>query len=124
MKKKFFGYIRPELCQILLDISEFGLKHDKTEEPGLSVGPRFYMKYGSEIWFMLFEPETKGGGVLGFQDSTKLRPDSDFDDEDEDAAKVEKDREVAENFDKLVDEVSRFGILRVLTSNSLAGWEV
>lgn len=49
-----------------------------------------------------------------------------IDDEDEDAAEVEKDREVtvAENFDKkLVDEVSRCGILPALTLNRLAGWE-
>jgi hypothetical protein len=121
-EKKVFGYLGPELCQLLLDISEFGLKDEKSDGPGipLAVGPWFYMKYGSEVWFLLFEPGRKGGSS-GY--SAKL-PDPDYEDEDWEAVEAEKDGEVAEIFDKkLVDEVSRFGILRVLGSNRLAGWE-
>ncbi|KAF8800398.1 hypothetical protein BYT27DRAFT_7200306 [Phlegmacium glaucopus] len=140
---KFFGYMTPELCQLLLDISEFGLKEEKSDGHRSPVGPRFYMKYLSEVWFVLFTPGEKGG-VCGYSD--KL-PFPDFEDEeegededhDEDQDRDEEedegegreaiveaktDRELAEIFDeKLVDEFSRWGIIRALASKRLAGWE-
>lgn len=118
-ERNFFGYMNPELCQLLLDISEFGLKKEKPYVHalhGLPVGPRFYMKCGSKMWFLLFAPEDKGG-VYGY--NAKL-PNLD-DDED---AEAKKDKELAEIFDeKLVDEVGRISILNIFLSKRLAGWE-
>ncbi|EDR13860.1 uncharacterized protein LACBIDRAFT_321480 [Laccaria bicolor S238N-H82] len=65
-ESKFFGYMTPELCTLLLDISEFGLvKPRLTETVGLPVGPHFYMKYLSEIWFVLFVPGQRDG-ITGY----------------------------------------------------------
>jgi hypothetical protein len=119
---KFFGYLGSELCQLLIDISKFGLKYasEQLKEPGLSVGPRFYMKYSSEVWFVLFSEEKEG--AIGCSGKLPLA----YIDEDEDweAAEAENDREVAETFDKkLEDEVSRWGIIGVLASKRLAGWD-
>lgn len=83
----------------------------------------FIWSTAQKVWFLLFEPECKAGGrgTLGY--SSKLLA-LDVDDEDKDAAEAERDREVAEIFDKmLVDEVSRIGTICVLTSNKLAGWD-
>jgi hypothetical protein len=119
-KKKFFSYMKPELCQLLLDIGEFGLKCEESQELGLQVGPRFYMKFGSEMWFLLFAPGDKEGVALGFSAGKSPDPGDEVDFEEE----AEKDREVAEIFDKkLVDEVSRFGILGIIARERLAGWE-
>ena len=109
---KFFNYFGSDLCQFLLDINEFSLKHEKLQP----VGPRFYMSTGSEIWFLLFSPE---GGVCG--STTTPVSDEDWDDHWDEAK--EKEREVAKDFDKkLVDEVSRIGVVGVTASKTLAGW--
>ena len=122
---KIFGYMKPELCQLLLDISEFGLKHEKSNEQGLPVGPRFYMKLGNELWFLLFSPGDKEGVAHGFTTVKFPPPDVRFENlKAEYAAEAEKYREVAENFDKkLVDEVRRMSIIGVISKNRLAGWE-
>ena len=129
---KFMSYFGVELVQLLMDISKFGLKPEKSEGHSYPVGPRFYMKCNSEVWFLLFAPGEEDGGVCGY--SAEL-PDFKFSDgievDDWDAAvaaEAEKDREVAENFDKkLVDEVSRLGNIQVLSCvmelKRLAGWE-
>ncbi|KAF8814375.1 hypothetical protein BYT27DRAFT_7179530 [Phlegmacium glaucopus] len=117
---KFFGYMSPKLCQLLLDISEFGLKYKRSDGPGLSVGPRFYMRHCSEVWFVLFTPGDKGG-VVGY--SAKL-PEPDFEAENWEAIEAETDRELAEKFDeKLVAEVSRASVAGALVLQRLAGWE-
>ena len=123
--RKFISYFTPELIQFLIDIGKFGLKPEKSDGHGCPVGPRFYMKFDTKVWFLLFAPGEKEGGVCGF--SAKL-PDVSRGIEDWDAAEAaeaEKDREVAENFDKkLVDEVSRLGNIQVFAVlKSLAGWE-
>ena len=86
-EKKFFGYMKPELCQFLLDVSEFGLKHEKSNEHGLSVGPLFYMKYGWELWFLLFTPRDNEGVSSG---CTKFP--QHFEDDWDDAAEAGKDK--------------------------------
>lgn len=41
-ESKFFGYMNPELCQLLLDISEVGLKKEElVDGHGHTVGPQF-----------------------------------------------------------------------------------
>jgi len=54
---KFFGYFRPNLCTLLMDISEFGLQ--TAPGPQIQAGPRFYMKYLEQVWFVLFEPGSR-----------------------------------------------------------------
>ena len=129
---KFMSYFGVELVQLLMDISKFGLKPEKSEEHGYPVGPRFYMKCNSEVWFLLFAPGEEEGGVCGYSAELpdfKVRHGIEVDDwDDAVAAEAEKDREVAENFDKkLVDEVSRLGNIQVLSCvkvlKRLAGWE-
>jgi len=100
-ERKFISYFGPELCQLLLDISEFGLQPENFKDLGLPVGPRFYVKSSYEVWFVLFAPGEKEGAAAGFSDEL---PCPDVEDED---AEAEKDREVAEKFDK----------------KRLAGWE-
>ena len=51
-QSKFFGYFDPKLCKVVMDISEFGLKG----KGGFHVGPRFYMKYLEQVWYLLFTP--------------------------------------------------------------------
>ena len=77
------------------------------------------MKYGWELWFLLFTPGDNEGVSSG---CTKFP--QHFEDDWDDAAETEKDKEVAEIFDKkLADEVSRLSTLGVLTTKRLAGWE-
>ena len=115
---KFFAYFSPNLCQFLLDINEFGLKCEDLRELGQPVGPRFYMSCGSDVWFLLFSPEEKGGGVSGSSATPVFY---------NEGRKVIEERqgEVAKKFDKkLVDEVSnRFGTIGVMVSKKLAWWE-
>jgi hypothetical protein len=116
-KTKFFGYMRPELCTLLLDISEFGLAETHTEFNvyGLPVGPHFYMKYISEVWFVLFVPGQRDG-MLGY--SSKLPY---LEEEDEEAA---RDKKVAEDFDPgLCEEVRRWGTVGAEAMQKVAGWE-
>src|SRR5258707_5150622 len=44
-ESKFFGYLEPSLCTLIMDISEFGLHAAKAWGPDIEAGPRFYMKY-------------------------------------------------------------------------------
>ena len=117
--------MEPKLCQLLLDINEFGLKHERSNGRGFPVGPRFYMKCGSNLWFLLFAPGKNEGMASGFTTSAKFPPLDHFEEwEAAVAAEAEKDREMAEIFDKkLVDEVSRLNIVGVFGMKKLAGWE-
>ena len=58
---RFFGYMGTQLCTLLLDISEFGLEASLSTE----IGPRFYMRYLDEIWFILFMPGERDT-VIGY----------------------------------------------------------
>ncbi|KIM81410.1 hypothetical protein PILCRDRAFT_821495, partial [Piloderma croceum F 1598] len=44
----FFGYFRPNLCTLLMDISEFGLQ--AAPGPQIRAVPPFYMKYLEQVW--------------------------------------------------------------------------
>jgi len=113
-ERKFISYFGPELCQLLLDISEFGLQPaNKLTYRGRPVGPRFYMKYDSKVWFVLFSPGKKEGAATGYSAKVSY-PDQNR----------EKDKKVAERFDeKLVHEVRRLDILRIFAHKRLAGWK-
>lgn len=113
---KFFGYMSPELCQLLLDVSELGLKKEESDRHGHTVGPRFYMKYGSELWFLLFAPGERAG-VSGYIRLPEFDDDDIFDID----AEVKIEKELAGKFDKeLVKEVSRIGIFGVLMAKRLS----
>ena len=83
------------------------------------------MKCGSNLWFLLFAPGKNEGMASGFTTSAKFPPLDHFEEwEAAVAAEAEKDREMAEIFDKkLVDEVSRLNIVGVYGMKKLAGWE-
>ena len=86
------------------------------------------MKCGSNLWFLLFAPGKNEGMASGFTTSQIPRAGPPLDHFEEweaaVAAEAEKDREMAEIFDKkLVDEVSRLNIVGVYGMKKLAGWE-
>ncbi|KIL64211.1 hypothetical protein M378DRAFT_60717, partial [Amanita muscaria Koide BX008] len=65
---KFFGYLTSGLLTALMDISEFGLKSTPQTGPFAQAGPRFYMKYLEQVWFLLFAPGTREC-ILGYSDN-------------------------------------------------------
>ena len=112
-ESKFFGYMSPDLCTILMDISELGLKDQASEEP---VFPRFYMKYLEAVWFILFFPG-KRDGITGYG------PDIDNLDADD---KVSQDTALAQQFDeKLTQELSQraTATFMVNITKRLCGWD-
>ncbi|KIJ94513.1 hypothetical protein K443DRAFT_110298 [Laccaria amethystina LaAM-08-1] len=125
---KFFGYLTSELCTLLLDISEFGLAElPRLTENRLPVGPRFYMKYLSQIWFVLFVPGSRRG-ITGYSPDLPDRYAEDLDEDaeedlyDEDA-EIALQKALAEDFDvKLCEEVSQGGA-GVLAFKKVAGWQ-
>jgi hypothetical protein len=124
---KFFGYYRPELCTLLMDISEFGLQ--APPGPGMDAGPRFYMTYLEEVWYLLFTPGDREC-FSGYSEKVNRREydgdDEDeepvFDDEEDERLKAEK-LDMAQKFDiKLAREVKRGAGIMVHVSHKLAGW--
>jgi len=120
-ESKFFGYMDPERCTLLLDISEFGLtKPDIIPGQRFPVGPHFYMKYLDQVWFVLFVPG-KRDGILGF--SPKI-PYFELDDEYDEEGQIARDKKVAEDYEpKFCEEVSRWGTLGALSRKKMAGWD-
>ncbi|CAA7270465.1 unnamed protein product [Cyclocybe aegerita] len=120
-ESKFFGYMPPELCTLLLDISEFGLAAEantRANGHALQVAPRFYMKYLYHVWFVLFLPGRRDG-IIGC--SAKLHVAMPG---EEDEAEVANDKAVAEEYDpRLCEEVKRCGTLRAKFMKKAAGWE-
>ncbi|EDR13858.1 uncharacterized protein LACBIDRAFT_321476 [Laccaria bicolor S238N-H82] len=117
-ESKFFGYMTPELCTLLLDISEYGLAKPHPTETGIPVGPRFYMKYLSEVWFVLFVSGCRDG-ITGYSPEI---PDIEDLDEDEDAygeqeaEGIAREKVLAEDYDvKLCEEKIEFLSGPVLT---------
>jgi hypothetical protein len=107
--KKFFGYFRPSVCTLIMDISEFGLQAAPVDVMG--AGPRFYMKYTAQVWFLLFTPG-KRECISGYSHDIPFK-----DEEDEQAA---EDAVLAQEFDvRLEREVSR-GLVGV--TKDLGGW--
>ena len=115
---RFFGYITPEVCALLLDISEFGLvEPHPTKTTGLPVGPRFYMKYLNQTWFVLFVPGSRDG-ITGYS------PEMPYTDDWYEDEGIARDKALAEDYDaKLCEEVSRMGALGAVASNKVAGWK-
>ncbi|KIL64214.1 hypothetical protein M378DRAFT_63700, partial [Amanita muscaria Koide BX008] len=77
---KFFGYFKSSLLVALMDISEFGLQPTPSTLGGsiAQVGPRFYMKYTEQVWFLLFAPGTREC-VVGYSDDLVRNYDEDED---------------------------------------------
>jgi hypothetical protein len=140
---KFFGYFGSSLCTLLMDISEFGLVGRGTQ-----VGPRFYMKYLEQVWFILFMPG-KRDCISGYSHDIIRRYDDEYDDEeeknddennddgedennDDEYARYEEEEkrmvaeevEIAQKFDpKLTKEVSKGAADVVDITKKLGGWE-
>jgi len=119
---KFFGYFGPSLCTLLMDISEFGLQ--AAAGRGTQVGPRFYMKYLEQVWFILFMPGKRD--CISGCSSDIIRRDYDEydDDEEEEKRMIAEEVEIAQKFDlKLPREVSKGAVDIVDITKKLGGWE-
>ena len=121
---RFFGYMGPELCTLLMDISELGLK----DQQASGVLPRFYMKYLQAVWFILFLPG-KRNGISGY--SPDIDADEVSDDEEEycrrmdakEQQRIANEAELAKQFDrKLTREISRGATDIVDITEELCGW--
>jgi hypothetical protein len=116
---KFVGYFTSDILIALMDISEFGLKATNPTGQSLAqVGPRFYMTYVDQVWFILFQPG-KRDCILGSSDhiTSKTKP-IDFDQQAADEVAIAKE------FDpKLVQEVSRGMGRLVKLTGKLGGWK-
>lgn len=117
-ESKIFGYMTAEKCTLLLDISEFGLAKPRvTQSFGLPVGPRFYMKYLYQVWFVLFTPGSRHA-ITGCSPKIPHAEDS-FE-----PTGIAREKALAENYDaKLCEEVGRMGTLGAVGQNRVAGWE-
>jgi len=129
---KFFGYFRPEVLTILMDISEFGLQAaTPTGQSNFQVGPRFYMTYLDEVWFFLFAPGERDcisghSGRITREIEEEIE-EEDYDDEEEDYDEIKMaadETAIAKEFDvKLEQEISRGMACLVGHTNQLGGWE-
>lgn len=112
-ESKFFGYFSSDLCEIIMDISEFGLQAAPDQD---IAGPRFYMKYLEQVWYLLFIPG-KRDCIMGNS------PDIAIKDEDEDERQVADEVALAQQFDaRLEQDVSRGLATLVKYSQKLGGW--
>jgi hypothetical protein len=118
-ESKFFGYMSPDLCTLLMDISEYGLK---VQESG--VPPRFYMKYLEQVWFLLFMPG-KRDGISGYsRDLIGKDFDDVSDEEEEEQRMIVVEIELAQKFDlKLTQDFSQAEADIVDITNRLCGWK-
>ena len=118
-ESKFFGYMTPSLCTLLMDISELGLK----DQEASGVLPRFYMKYLEQVWFILFLPG-KRDGVTGYSPGAIWHDYSEESDEEEAYRReISKEIELAQQFDFKLTHVSQGAILAVEFTRKLCGWE-
>jgi hypothetical protein len=126
---KFFGYFEHNIVTVLMDISEFGLQAATAIGP-TQVGPRFYMTYLDEVWFILFAPG-KRDCIVGHSGPI-TRKIEDYDDYDETAWAAEKiamaaeETAMAKEFDvKLELEVSQGMAMASIVdyTKKLGGWE-
>ena len=101
-KSKFFGYLGPELCTLLMDISEFGLK----AAPGQfkRAGPRFYMKYLDQVWFLLFTPGERDCIVGNSEDIIRREDEADMEDKETEESEEDKDQKDKENEENAKDK--------------------
>ena len=110
------------ILTILMDISEFGLKAETPTGRSIAqVGPRFYMKYLNQVWFLLFAPG-KRDCIMGYSDDIIRK--KEVDDNHDRYSKMAADEAVmAQEFDvKLEQEVSR-GMGRLVgITKKLSGW--
>ena len=122
-ESKFFGYIEPERCTLVLDISEFGLTQPDTisgPSQRFPVGTHFYMKYLDQVWFVLFVPG-KRDVVLGFSPNI---PYSDGDGEYDEYEEIARDKQMVEEYEpKLCEEISRWGTLGAVSRKQVGEWE-
>lgn len=133
---RFFGYMGPKLCTLLMDTSELGLK----DQQASGVLPRFYMKYLQAVWFILFLPG-KRNGISGYSpdiDADEVSDDEEVcddekvsDDEEEycrrmdakEQQRIANEAELAKQFDrKLTREISRGATDIVDITEELCGW--
>ena len=116
--KKFIGYFEPDILTALMDISEFGLQAAApTFRRSIEqVGPRFYMNYINEVWFILFAPG-KRDCIIGHSDPIISKTESNDEMEANETA-------IAKEFDvKLMQDVSRGMGKLVKFNKKLCGWQ-
>ncbi len=114
-ERKFFGYMRPGLCMLLMDISEFGLQAS-------GAPPRFYMKYLEQVWFIIFLPG-KRDGISGYSHDV-IRTDSGYDDDEEDQRLIDEETKLAQDFELRLPRAFSTGAVEVVDiTNSLCGWD-
>ncbi|KAF8722722.1 hypothetical protein AX14_004936 [Amanita brunnescens Koide BX004] len=114
-ESKFFGYLSPKLCTILMDISELGLKPQAS-----GVLPRFYMEYLAQVWVIVFFPGKRDGVVANSPDV--IREDgSDY--EEAERRTAAKEIELAQQFDTKLTQVSQGAMSVVDYTKRLCGWE-
>ena len=116
-ERKFFGYMHPKLCTLLMDI---GLGVQESGAP-----PRFYMNYLQQVWFIIFLPG-KRDGITGYsRDVTrKVNEDDDFDEDEEDRRLVEEETKLAQDFEVRLPRALSTGAAEVVDITSkLCGWD-
>ena len=112
-ESKFFGYFGPELCTLIMDFSEFAFQAASNQ-----TGPRFYMKYREQIWFLLFTPG-KRNCIMGHSDNIAHEGEDDSEYERWAAEEVV----LAEKFDaRLERDVLEGKAGMVEFTQKLAGW--
>jgi hypothetical protein len=116
-ESKFFGYFEPGVYTLLMDISEFGLQ--AAPDQVMRAGPRFYMNYINQVWFLLFAPG-KRDCIMGHSDDIIRKTDE----EDMYERRAAEEIVIAQKFDvKLEQDVSR-GMARLVNmTNNLGGWD-
>ena len=83
--RKFFGYFDTDLCTFIMDISEFGLQ--AAPDQAMRVGPRFYMEYCEQVWFLLFTPGSRDC-IVGHSDDIIREEDEEEEEEEEEDEEV------------------------------------
>lgn len=128
-ESKFFGYFHPELRTLLFDISEFGLSSSdipgQTRQP-LQLGPRFYMRYLEQIWFLIFIPG-KRDGITGYSPTVREMNEEDFEEYEEyEKARVSEELEIAQTFDAQLKKrtpSAEASDCMLMLSAEIGGWQ-
>ena len=118
-ESKFFGYMGPELCTLLMDISEFGLAAQAPE----AIPPRFYMSYLQQVWFILFLPGRRDG-ITGYSHYIVRDKDGASDYKKEEERLIAKELKLAQEFDaQLAQQFPRGAANFVNVTHTLCGWQ-
>ena len=121
-ESKFFGYFESNLLTTLMDISEFGLQAATPSGRSIAqVGPRFYMKYLDQVWFLLFAPG-KRDCTMGYSDDIIWK--TEVDDNHDTYSKMAADEAaMAQEFDVKLEQAVSQGMGQLVDiTKKLCGW--